>query len=431
MKDKQNTRRTFIIVCISFILWDLSVVSVGVSVNRILDTVFLLFAEFFKMCTFIYGVELCAFITVRATGKKRSILVIASELLYFGIGVLSIRVIMNKARTVEGFFGTNLDMPANVGFILHVLFYVVVIFFYGIYTYMHYYSCSNRRESYISKQCAVIVGILIVALTIETLCYVQFKLFVPSMLIGAVFVIYIFRNLIIYKRSIEYNPEDYDETLRPLQEKPAFVCDDAGVVLFENTRAFVMRQTYRDEYIGKHITDIFEITDYDKERLLDARLTQKFEIYCKYPKEDREMLLVVKHNLDKFGDIFATEILIGYANTEDEAAPVVAATQSNNIEAKKKLIDLDLTYENIIDIRTKELIKLLELQKKLYDSEEKKLFEINLRGIEKASSVLGLSALSDLCGRIQTELVFGEWEGLNPMMIDLDRQYETLSFMNK
>ena len=138
MKDKQNTRRTFIIVCISFILWDLFVVSVGVSVNRILDTVFLLFAEFFKICTFVYGVELCAFITVRATGKKRSILVIASELLYFGIGVLSIRVIMNKARTVEGFFGTNLDMPANVGFILHVLFYVVVIFFYGIYTYMHY-----------------------------------------------------------------------------------------------------------------------------------------------------------------------------------------------------------------------------------------------------------------------------------------------------
>ncbi|MDO4189031.1 MAG: hypothetical protein Q4D29_08570, partial [Lachnospiraceae bacterium] len=283
----------------------------------------------------------------------------------------------------------------------------------------------------ISRQCAIIVGIATTALIIETLGYIYLHTFVPSMYVGMLVILFRFKSLIQYKRSIEYIAEDYNNILSPSNEKPAFLCDDEGRILFENTRAFVMRQTYKDNYVGRLLTDIFVISDYDKERLREPRNTQKFEVYCKYPKEEREMLLTAKHNLDKFSDIISTEIEVGYAiSFEDDESVVAARTDGDITDAKKNVLGHELSYEIINDIRTNELIKAIANQKKFYENGDRNLFELNLKAIEKASTILSIPALEDLCDRIQTELIYGEWEAIEPLMIDLDRQYETLVFIN-
>lgn len=428
--DREDVKHTFLILSIEFIGWSLCTVLVGISRSAVLDKVFLLIIEFLRITAFVSATELCADITDRVLSKERSIYSISAEFLYIGVGVLAFRVACDRAATKVGLFGDSFVVDINLSYILYVLFYVSVIFFLGAYTYMHYYENTNKRQHYISKQCAIIVGVLSASLIIESLCYVWYETFVPSVYVGMLISSFLFRNLIIYKRSIEYNEADYQRILAPSHQKPSFVCDDDGRIIFENTRAFVMRQTYKDEYLGRALTDIFTITDYDKERLKEPRNTQLFSVYCKYPKETREMLLTVKHNLDKFGDIFSTEVEVEYANVQDSEVVPVMASKDSSEKAVKKVLDIDISVGAINDIRTKELLKQLERQKKYYDEGNRQLFEINIIGIEKASSILGLSTLGDLCGRIQTELLYGEWEGLNPLMIDLDRQYETLKFIN-
>lgn len=429
--NKKDVKNTFYVLCITVITWSFSIVAIGVSQIDILDKILLFISDFLSFSSFIIGAELCSSITDRAHSRMRSSYSISSILLYAGLFVMVVRLIMGRADTSEGLFGLYFTMNMDFSFILHVIFYVAILFFCGAYTYMHYYTSNTKRQLYISKQCVVIVSAGVIALIMETLGYIYMKCFVPALYFAMIYMVYKYKNLINYKRSIEYNEDDYKETLSPSNEKPAFVCNDEGLILFENTRAFVMRQTYKDSYIGKYITELFEISDYDRERLKEPRNTQVFEIYCKYPKEEREMLLLAKHNLDKFGDIFSTEISVSYAlSYEEEEAVVAARKELEKKEAKKKFADLNLTYETVNDIRTKELIKLIANQKKFYEDGNKKLFEINLKGIEKASAVLGLSTLQELCDRIQTELLYGEWDGLNTLMIDLDRQYETLMFIN-
>lgn len=419
----------FIVMCVCFIAWSLNIVLVGISQSDVLDGLLLYLCEFLRIMTFVYGAELCATITDRFYAKSRSIRTITAELLYLGVAVIIVWFGFNRAETVSGPFGTNLLMKINIPFLMYAFYYVIVLFFYSAYIYVYFYANQSKRERYISRQAGIIVLIFIISLCVEVVCYAQFKLFVPAVYMGMMAAILLFRDLIMYKRSIEYNESDYDRILLPSYEKPAFVCDDEGRIIFENTRAFVMRQTYRDEYLGKLLTDIFDITDYDKERLKEPRMTQFFSVYCKYEKEEREMLLTVKHNLDKFGAIFSTEVEVGYSEDTKEA-PVTVTANTEKIAEAGKIIRANVSLEDVSSIRTKELIKLLENQKRYYEAGNKSLFEFNINGIEKSSSVLGLLALQELCDRIKVELMYGEWEGLNPMMIDLDRQCETLKFLN-
>lgn len=429
--NREDIKQEFLVLRIVVIIWSFSVVVVGVSQSSVIDKAFLLVSDFLMIASYITGVELLASITDRMISKKRTSYSISSELLYLGILVMIVRLVLGKSETSMGPFGLYFTMNLNMAFIIRVVFFISILFFYGAYTYMHYYMSTTKRQKYISRQCAIIVGIATTALIIETLGYIYLHTFVPSMYVGMLVILFRFKSLIQYKRSIEYIAEDYNNILSPSNEKPAFLCDDEGRILFENTRAFVMRQTYKDNYVGRLLTDIFVISDYDKERLREPRNTQKFEVYCKYPKEEREMLLTAKHNLDKFSDIISTEIEVGYAiSFEDDESVVAARTDGDITDAKKNVLGHELSYEIINDIRTNELIKAIANQKKFYENGDRNLFELNLKAIEKASTILSIPALEDLCDRIQTELIYGEWEAIEPLMIDLDRQYETLVFIN-
>ena len=423
--EREDIRHTYVLFCVFFVLWSFSLVAAGISEIDVLDKVLLLIVDFSKICTFVFAAELCASITDRMITKKKLSYTISSRLLYLGVFVLVFRLLIDKGEIRKSYFG-DIFVLDLYSIIFNTFFYICVIFFMGAYTYMYYYSCNTKRERYISKYCTEIVVILATALTIETVGYVLFDLFIPSMFIGMIICYFKLRNLIIYKRSIEYNEEDYENILSSAHPKPAFVCDDDGRVLFENTRAFVMRQTYKDKFKGRLLTEIFEITEYDKERLKEPRNTQVFDVYCKYPKEPKEMLLNVKHNLDKFGAIFSTEVEVGYAGANQNDQIVV-----KKINGSGELSDNEeLSAEQVRELRIKGLIHQLEVQKKLYLSGNKDLFVYNLKGISKAASVLSLTALEELCDRINTELKYGEWEALESMMIDIDRQYETLEMLD-
>lgn len=420
--NRKDIRRHFAVFCATFLCWSFVTVLVGIVDNNVLDILFLFISEFFRIGVFINGAELMAAITDRTLINKKSLFSISSIMLYCGVTVLLLKLFLDRAAKARGIFGDFLAVNSNIALIAYIMYYVVVLFFYATYVYMHYYASGKKRDYYITKLCVTVVSILGVALVVESFAYVMFRTFVPSMHIAMLICIVFFNKLIKYKRSIEYHESDYDRILAPTYNKPAFVCDDEGKIIFENTRSFVMRQTYKDTYLGKYLTDVFDISDYDRERLMDAKLTQAFEIYCNYSKEKREILLTVKHNNDRFGSIFTTEIEFGYVDDQN-------ATNSNRND---EIISpkLNITYENIKRIRTEQLIEQLGTQKELYDNNKKELFELGIRGISKSATVLSLMGLEELCERIQEELSYGEWESLESLMIELDRQYESLKLIS-
>lgn len=433
--DKSNIagddiKALFKVLCIIYVIWSFYVVIIGISSSAVIDKVFLFISEFVMSTCYIAGIELMSSVTDRTLMAERTSHSIISKLLYISVFVIIVRLIIGKADISNGIFGAYFTMNFDISFVLRIVFYVVILFIYGAYTYMHYYMNNTKRQRYISRQCGIIGFVAAISILIETLGYTYLHSFIPSMYVGMFVILIKFSSLIRYKRKIEYNVADYKDILSPSNEKPAFVCDDYGKILFENTRAFVMRQTYKDSYVGKLLTDVFVISDYDKDRLKEPRNTQKFEIYCKYPKEEKEILLIAKHNLDKFSDIFSTEIEVSYAAANGQENENGSYAEGTAKDIKNHPENPVLSFEIVNDIRTKALIKAIESQKRFYENGNKALFEMNLKAIEKASSVIGLPALVELCDRIKTELSYGDWEGLNPLMIDLDRQYETLMFIN-
>lgn len=420
---REDIKRNFLIYALSFIAWSICVVFVGVSPNLIIDKVFLLVGEFFRFLVFIVGAELFACITDTSIVKRTTLVTISSELLYLGVATLAIVLFTNKGVSGDGFFGAYFVKSSSIGLIAYIFFHIAVLFFYSAYTYMYSYTCVRKRDYYISRQCITIVVILVVCLSIESFFYATAGEFVPTMYIGMLISIYFLQRLIRYKRSIEYNEADYQRILSPAYDKSAFVCDDEGRIIFANTRAYVMQQTYKDEYKGKLLTDIFEITDYDRERLANPKLTQPFEIYCKYPQHSIEIELIVKHNVDKYGCLFSTEIEV-----EPVTERIADGSESVIVEGQKSKENqyAGLTYGAISNIRTEQLLKQIEYQKAIFESHSEPLFIMNIKGISKSASVLGLPALEELCNRIQTEVSYGEWDGLSSLIIELDRQYESL-----
>lgn len=422
--NREDIKRHFSVFCASFLCWSFVTVLVGIVNNNVLDILFLFTSEFFRIGVFINGAELMAAITDRTLVNKKTLFSISSIMLYCGVTILLLKLFLDRATKARGVFGDFLAVDSNIALIAYIMYYVIVLFFYATYVYMHYYASGKKRDYYITKLCVIIVSILGIALVIESFAYAMFRTFVPTIHIAMLICIVFFNKLIKYKRSIEHHEADYDRILTPTYNKPAFVCDDEGKIIFENTRAFVMCQTYKDTYLGKYLTDVFDISDYDRERLMDAKLTQAFEIYCNYSKEKREILLTIKHNIDRFGAIFTTEVELEYADEKN-------VNNSNiNDEAASENRAIYVTYENIKRIRTEQLIEQLGTQKELYDNNNKDLFEFGIKGISKSAKVLSLMGLEELCDRIQEELSYGEWESLEPLMIELDRQYESLKLIS-
>lgn len=424
----ENSRR-YILICLAYVLLCAFTVLVAVSTNDTIDKVALLICEFLRIGILVNGAELIAIITDKKTFKRRTVYVVTSELYYFGIVGIAVRILLGNGNTQTGTFGEFLSFGNSFGLIAYIIVYICILFIYTAYTYMFYFSRTKKREKYLFSRCLTIVIVLVLSVAIELYFLQMYNIYVPSLNMGILICLYFFKNMIEYKRSIEYNEADYEETLSESNLIPAFVCDDEGVIIFENVRASVMKQMYKEnDYIGSHLTDFFEISDYDKDRMRDPRVTQKFDVFCKYAKEPKDVLLKVKHNIDRYGEIFSSEVQ--YTVSESDA--VIPEEIDKNGQKNYNSVEnrIEVIYEDLNQMRHIALISLLERARNLYDKDEKVLFELNLMGIMKLAEIMSMAALVDLCERIHDAMVYSEeWETLNSMIINLDRQYETLKII--
>lgn len=424
-----EAKRYFVLFCLEFIGWSICTVIAGVSQSGTLDRIALLFSEYLRMSTLVTGSEIFASVTDTSLTKKRTFFTISSELLYLGVATLAVILFCDRADIGDGFWGKYLYKGLNAGLILYIIYYVCILFVYAAYTYMYSHSCTKKREYFIIKQCSIMVSVFVLCLSVESFFYAKWGEYVPIMYIGMLVSIFILRRMIIYKRSIEYNEGDYQKILAPSYNKPAFVCNDEGRVIFENTRAYVMQHTYKDVYSDKLLTDIFEFSEHDLEKLKDPKVVFAFEVHCKYPAHSMEMILRVKHNIDKYGCIFSTEVEVEPYGRKEYSKD--EKTENSLTKDVANIKEINVNKEDIKGIRTEQLLKQLEYQKAFFEKRNESLFALNLKGITKSASVLGLPALVNLCDRIQTEISFGEWNALDSMIIDLDRQYESLKTFKK
>jgi len=422
--NDQNIVRSYITVCIAFVAFCVLTVGVGVSPSDVADKVFLYLTEFIRMAVLINCAELCAVFTNRKKIERRAVFVVTSELFYFGTLILIIRTIINKAEIKHGIFGTQFVMGRDIGTVLNIVLNIVILFFYGAYTYSFYYSCTKKREMYIFRRCMYMVSVLAVCLFIESIGYLEFGEYIPSMIFGMIYCIFIYKNLLQYRRKIEYNEDDYMDILSPTCEKAAFVCNDEGIVIFENTRAFVMRQMYRDSYKGNYLSDFFDMSMLDIERLRNPSLVNPFEIYCNYRKDTREVKLTVRHKLDRYSEIFSSEVEVEFMDQTDDENDINASLGG----AKKAIAPLSQDDKN--NMRIKSLIYMIDSQKRIYADPNKLLFLMNLKGITKMAEILKMPSLIVLSNSIREEVDKNvEWESIEEMMVDLDRQNETLKFL--
>lgn len=130
-------------------------------------------------------------------------------------------------------------------------------------------------------------------------------------LLSAIFM----RKVIIYHNSIILKKSDFKKELDPSRTDIAFVMDDRMKVLYQNSRAEVFSKIYEDEYIGRKLNEIFELSTNTCDQIMVNPDDTPFGISGKYIKNERTVNMVVQHRLDPFGEVIATGVFV--YNLED------------------------------------------------------------------------------------------------------------------
>ena len=87
---------------------------------------------------------------------------------------------------------------------------------------------------------------------------------------------------------------------------------------------------------------------------------------------------------------------------------------------------IDIAPENLREMQINDIIEMIDLCAKLYEENKQDLFKYNLIGIKKIAKILGYSAIDDLASRMESACKYGDWQIIDNLLIELDRQAETL-----
>lgn len=425
--------RAYSLYCFFFAGWCFLSVGASFTTSDFWMHVLFYLSEFFKFLTFSAIFEIIGFLTKYKDKSRFTINRISTAYLYGGLVILFIYLVVGKTELRKGYHGVFFTTNAHIIELSIVLYYLAILFgmFYLILAFHE--ECILQREKYAFGSYVGIIIVMFFGMILELCGFFLLGDFIPSVLIACALLLFMINYSIDYKNSIEYNEIDYEEELSPTNPRAICICDDDGKILYLNKRLIVMSENNRDDIKGKNLFDVFSITNEDKRRALSYKGKDSLDVKATYVKAEEDVVLGFVHKSDRFGNIFSMIVSVTpmdeYIEENDSDSNEILIKEAEivaEVSEPEEDTDFEVTPDDIKAIQIENLISIMKNAEKLYRDNKREIFEYNLNAIKKSASLLGFPSVEELAERMSDACLFNDWESIEPMLIEIDRQCETI-----
>ena len=187
-----------------------------------------------------------------------------------------------------------------------VIFYVCIIFLLVNYSRTH----TKVRDRYLVRIAVEATGPALVFLIFTIVCQVVFNLKYPIFFIAMIATFKLFSDLNIKKRSFMLILSDFESLLKADNTDAVFICNDEQKVLYQNRAAEVNCKLYNDQYLGRNLSEIFDI-DSDVRRALSSKDAKNgLMVPAKYSVTGNQIVMSVEFIYDCCDEILCYIITI-------------------------------------------------------------------------------------------------------------------------
>lgn len=233
-----------------------------------------------------------------------------SSICYASLALYFVDTVISGGVLERSRFGIFFRPQNPVHLILHFAFYMIYIVAMLAFVVFKASFISKKKDSYELYLIFGCFGISCFGFLSELFISIYSSVFIPTCEVCNLISIFFMQKLIRYHRSILLVEEDYEQDLLPNRVDAVFVLDDKLKVVFLNQRAKILASIFRDNYLGRKFTDIFDFTDEKIKELKSAEDSLPFGLSADYPLANRSVNMVIRHTLDKFGAIFSTTVIV-------------------------------------------------------------------------------------------------------------------------
>ncbi|MCR5420309.1 MAG: response regulator [Lachnospiraceae bacterium] len=200
------------------------------------------------------------------------------------------------------------------GIIPDFIYYATPIIIYyvcmGNLLYKYYITHTKKRERHLFKLALYTVIPSLAGLVTESFFHVYLKVCYPIFYILLIISYKLMYDLHIKNRSFNISRNDFEQLLSADKTDVIFVCNDEFDILFENKAASINKQLFKDEYIGRKITEVFLI-EKDIQRAMYSKETRKgLMVQAIYPVTDHKVVMSIEYIYDCVDEILCSIITI-------------------------------------------------------------------------------------------------------------------------
>lgn len=246
---------------------------------------------------------------------KKYISAFISYITYGTVFVFLLDTLLKSGELTSSFFGVYFSPrhPLHlVAYFFYYMVYVIILITFVVYKSATVVRRSEKRDLILLFE----VYLFSVMGFVAEVFMINYKTpYFPMALIFNLLAVMYMRKVINYHNSIIIKLSDFKKELDPSRTDIAFVMDDRMKILYQNSRAEVFAKIYEDEYIGRKLNEIFEMSAGTCDQIMVNPDDTPFGISGKYLKNERTVNMVVQHRLDPFGEVIATGVFV--YNLED------------------------------------------------------------------------------------------------------------------
>ena len=416
--------RVYSVFCASFAFWCLATFFSALSDSVFWRNIFYYLLEFSKIICYVCIFEILSMIThYYDMVSKKIVHFFSAVYLYLGIFLLFIDLHASKTIIASNAFGIYFTLENKLLNFIRSIYYIIILFGFVFLVVYYYEKCKKKREKFVYKIIIIIVSVAFLALVAEICELVCGVAFIPAALVGFVINMFMMEYLISYQSSIEYRIDDYNEYLMPDGKKSVIICDDKGNILFQNKCSMVIAENFRDSFLGRNLFEIFDVSNIEKIKITQNKESDAVLVRAVYMKADLPVFLSVVNTFDRYGYVFSMIVtVLNEDSVSKEEKDTLREESAPSIQYEK----IDIAPENLREMQINDIIEMIDLCAKLYEENKQDLFKYNLIGIKKIAKILGYSAIDDLASRMESACKYGDWQIIDNLLIELDRQAETL-----
>ncbi len=268
---------------------------------------------------------------------KRWIRSCTSAMCYYALGAVLIELFFNRFTFISN--ETGIDFIPGV-IPLPIFFFIPICVYYICVCYMlwEYRKTHNKpREKYLFKLAAIAIMPSLIGLLAEAVCHTVFQVSYPVFFILMIIPYKLMNDIHKKSRSFQLLEEDFEGILSADKTDVVFICDDEQTILYQNNAARINTQRFKDEYIGRKLTDVFTI-DRDVERAMRSKEARNgLMVPALYPITENRLVMSVEYIYDCVDEILCSIITIpNYDVTNDAAIFLNKDTNSGSRDKDNK-----------------------------------------------------------------------------------------------